>query len=488
MHPPSFRSAIDLAADIAAGRLAAADALEHCLQRIECLNPALNAIVTLDRDGARAAARAADRAVQAGATLGPLHGVPVSVKDSFATAGLRTTSSHPPLANHVPARDAAVVARLKAAGAVLVGKTNLPELAGDPQCRSPLFGVCNNPWNLALTPGGSSGGSAVAIAAGFSHLELGSDIGGSIRIPAAYCGVAGFKATENRLPRSGHIPHLPDGSRSVRHMLSFGLLARSVADLRLGLELTAGPDGDDLEVPPVPVQPATPLPDRPLRIAWWDDFGALPLCRQTRATLAATVAQLTAAGHRVERAFPADFDIAAAWYTYGVIGGGEIGLGMPAIEQFLFRNLGRLLPRTQRILRGFSSGLHFDLRRYNAALNQRDHLIAALEHFLEDWDILLCPVAPTAAYPHIAVSKFGKPPSVPVDGQRLPYLEGTISLAIPFALTGSPVVVLPTYAPDGSQPVGLQWIGRRWQDEALLDRCALVDALLGGFRVPPGYS
>ncbi|HYQ38951.1 MAG TPA: amidase, partial [Pseudomonas sp.] len=447
-------------------------------------NPAVNAMVTLDRPGALVAAQAADRAQAQGQPLPPLHGVPLTVKDAFETRGLRTTSSHPPLAGHVPARDATAVARLRSAGCVLLGKTNLPELAGDPQCWSPLFGTTRNPWDLARTSGGSSGGSAVAVAMGFSALDLGSDIGGSIRIPAAYCGVAGLKATENRIPRTGHIPHLPGGSRSVRHLLSFGVLARHVEDLSLGLEVLAGADGLDTEVPPVAVRPVEVERGRPLRIAWWDDFAGLPICSRTRRALAMTVERLRAAGMVVERCRPSGFEVEGAWQAYGHIAGAEIGLGMPALERCLLHALGRFLPRGQLLTRSMAQGMAFHGARYSAALNRRDQLIGELEDFLGQWDVWLCPVATTVAYPHQPLGRFRKPPTILVDAHPLAYFEATVGMTVPFSLTGSPVVCMPAGVVDGL-PVGLQWVGRRWRDEELLAVCAVAERVLGGYRSPP---
>lgn len=480
-HPSG--SALDLAARIACGQTSASEALEHCLDRIHSHDRDINAVVTLDEAGARAAAAEADRRRTEGGVLPPLLGVPITVKDSFETAGLLTTGSHPPLAQHVPVRDAAVVARLRAAGAVIVGKTNLPELAGTPQCWSPLFGPTRNPWDPALTPGGSSGGSAAAVAMGFSYLDPGSDIGGSIRIPAAYCGVAGLKATENRIPRSGHIPHLPGGRRSVRHMLSFGALAPSVADLQCALGLLAGPDDLDTEVPRVPVQPVT-LPERPLRVAWWDDFGGLPLCRRTRAGLARTVAALQAGGCVVERRQPDGFDTHKAWQAWGWLAGTEIGLGMPALARRLLSVTGRFISRDQPLAYAFVQGLALDAQRYNRALNMRDRLIRALERFLGEWDAWLCPVAPSVAYPQTRLVWWKRPPDIAVDEVRLPFSEGSIGLVTPFSLTGHPVVVLPAGVEDGL-PVGFQLVGRRWQDEALLARCGRLEPLFGGMHRPP---
>lgn len=473
----------DALAALAARRISAVDLLEACLARIAAHNPRINALVTLDPAGARDAARAADARRRDGDSA-PLLGLPISVKDAFASAGLRTTSSHPPLHDHVPTRDATVLARLRAAGAILVGKSNLPELAGDPQCWSPLFGPTHNPWEAGRTPGGSSGGSAAAVAMGFSLLEAGSDLAGSIRIPAAYCGVAGIKATENRIARSGHIPHLPGQPRTVRHLLSFGLLGRRIADLQLGLPLIAGPDGLDTEVAPVPAPTRTTLPARPLRIAWWDDFDALPLCPRTAAALSRTVDRLRAAGMTVTRAKPADFDFARALQLAGVVAGAEIGLGLPPWQRRLLRCAAPALPRRARLMRAIAAGMRLDLRAYSAALDARDGLIHALDRFLQDWDLWLCPVAPTTAYPAFAPPRWGAPPEIAVGERRLPYFDATLSLTLPFSLTGNPVVSLPAGIVDGL-PVGLQAVGRRWEDEVLLARCAKLEAVLGPFQPPP---
>lgn len=471
----------ELLARMHARQLSFTEVTEQHLQRIACHNTSVNAVVTLNREQALQQALELDRTLDR-EHLPALAGLPITVKDAFATAGLRTTASHPPLAGYVPAQDATLVARLRQAGAVLLGKTNLPQLAGYPHCNSPLFGPTRNPWNPALTSGGSSGGSAAAVAMGFSCLDLGSDIGGSIRIPAAFCGVAALKATENRLPRTGHIPHLPDGRRSVRHCLSFGLLARDVDSLQLGFGQLLGPDGLDAEVPPLASLQSAP-PEGNLRIAWWDDFDGLPLCQRTRAALQRSVTALQEQGFTVGRCKPPGFDFDAAWRAYGAIAGGEIGLGMPGTERWLLSAAGRFLPRSQRLGRYFTQGLRSGLHHYNQALNLREQLIHELEGFLSQWDAWICPVAPTVAYPHTA-----KPWSaLTVDRQRLPYLEATVSMTTPFSLTGSPVVTLPAGVEQGL-PVGLQVVGKRWQDERLLAVCRRLAPVLGGYQEPPLLS
>ncbi|MBR0564627.1 amidase [Azoarcus sp. L1K30] len=486
-------SASRAAEEIAAGRLSAVDLFNACTQQITQHNPALNALVTLDLAGARRVAEAADAVIrQSGRPKEqPLLGIPISIKDAFATQGLRTTSSFPPLADYRPTRDATVVARLKAAGAVLLGKSNLSELAGDPQCWSPLFGPTRNPWDLARTPGGSSGGAAAAIAMGFSLLEAGSDIAGSIRIPAAYCGVTGLKATENRIPRSGHIPQLPGRPRTVRHLLSFGLLGRRVADLQLGFPLIAGPDGEDCEVPPIPAGLALPPVERPLRIAWSDDFAGTPLCRRTRQGLQQAVSKLQAAGHWVERCAPDRFAVEEAWQAFGTLAGSEIGRGLPTLQRLYFLLGSAFLPRRQILGRAFIGGVNALPGQYNAALVRREQLIEALEDFLGQWDVWLCPTAPTVANPAFPLSRFRPPPSLLIDDQPLSYIEATISLTAPFSLTGSPVVALPVSVVD-DLPVGIQVVGRRWQEDQLLQHCRIFEECLGYSPRPPlagrGYT
>jgi amidase len=215
----AYRTALDLAAAIRRREIGSRELLEHFLARVERLNPKLNAVVTLDAERARARADEADRALARGEARGPLHGLPMTIKDTFETAGIRTTAGAPVLSNHVPSRDATAVARLGAAGAIVFGKTNVPLFAGDLQSYNAIFGATNNPWDLARSPGGSSGGSAAALAAGLTPLELGSDLGGSIRNPAHYCGLYGHKPTYGVIPMRGHIPGPPGhagGCRSRR--------------------------------------------------------------------------------------------------------------------------------------------------------------------------------------------------------------------------------------------------------------------------------
>ncbi|MGD2142667.1 MAG: amidase family protein, partial [Candidatus Bathyarchaeota archaeon] len=238
----SFTSASKAAATIHRGEITSLDLTKHILDRIERYNSILNAIVTLTRGDALATAKAADDAIDRGEIMGPLHGVPITIKDCFEVAGVRTTAGSTKFSNHVPQNDACTVARLRKSGAVILGKTNVPIMAGNWQTYNKIFGTTNNPWDTERTPGGSTGGGAAALAAGLSYLSLGSDIGGSIRIPSHFCGLYGHKPSLNVVPLQGHIP------KSVYHppLLSVaGTLSRSPQDLRLALETIGGPSAEE---------------------------------------------------------------------------------------------------------------------------------------------------------------------------------------------------------------------------------------------------
>src|SRR6058998_950318 len=287
-----FSSTTQLAAAIRAGHVSAIEVLEAHLAQIDTHNPALNAIITMDAERAYERAQGADEALARGEVWGPLHGVPFTLKDAHATAGMRTTTGFPPLADYVPQEDSTVAARLKGAGGILMGKTNVHMMLGDPaQSINPIFGRTKNPWNSERTPGGSSGGAAAALAAGMTPFEIGTDLSGSIRIPAHFCGLFGLKPTEQRVPLTGLIPGL-SGPRPVRIMSCIGPMARTVDDLALLYSIIAGPDGRDTEVQPVPVDKMPHLELKHLRVAFAPSFPGLPVAAEIRGAVEELAKQL----------------------------------------------------------------------------------------------------------------------------------------------------------------------------------------------------
>jgi len=459
-----YSSAHELAGAIRRRELSASDVLEAHLARIRSHNPALNAIVTLDEQGARGCARAADEALARGESWGPLHGVPFTLKDVLETAGMRTTAGHPPLTDYVPSRDSTVAARLKAAGAVLLGKTNVPPLAMSLQTNNAIFGRTNNPWDLTRTVGGSSGGAAAAVAAGLVPFEVGSDMAGSIRIPAHYCGVFGLKPTANRLPITGHIPPVPGALWPDRQMCVVGPIARCVEDLALVSRVLSGPDGINTEVPPVPWvdQPAGEVSR--LRIAYMPLFPGVPTARAVRAAVERVADQLARAGARVEQREPGVSidEIRQVWSEY-----------FPLLSACLME-----VSSTAMAIKA-PEGPPATLANWARVLAGRDRLITSIDGFLTEFDAFLCPAVISPAFPH---SEPRTP--IPVDDQLVEsrYVDHYL---YPFNMTGHPALVMPAGHAEDGLPVGIQLVGRRWEDERLLATAQAVVSVIGGFRAPP---
>lgn len=461
MRNPVDLTVSELAAAIRDRALSASDVLEAHVERIERVDPALGAIVTFDLDAARVRAREADRALAHGEVWGPLHGVPYTLKDCHATAGVRTTIGHPPLVDHVPEHDGTVAARMKGAGGILVGKTNVPPLLAGPYTDNPIFGRTNNPWDLERTPGGSSGGAAAAVAARLVPIDIGSDALGSIRLPAHFCGVFGLKPSERRISLHGHfcMGDVPGAPRTWRSISTVGPIARSVEDLELAFEVLAGPDGVDTDLAPLPVGSVDPPSLRSLRVAVARTFPSLPVARELADAVERLASELSRAGARVDEALP-ELDwpavMADMWTTLRLVGGSS----QPRADE----------PSPARIV------------QLVRALDRRDAVIRAFDAFMEDYDVLLMPAAPSTAFPHAAP---GAP--IVVDGVQMPYKLYPHHASM-FNTSGQPSVVLPYAHGSGGLPIGVQLVGRRWYDERLLAAARAVSSLTGPFRAPPEPS
>lgn len=488
-----FTPAHQLAQMIRQRELSAVEILEAHLEQIAKHNSKINAIATLDEERARKRAIEADEALANGENWGALHGVPITIKDSLETSGLLTTSSYPPLKNHIPQQDATTVSRLRQAGAIIFAKTNLPPVAGDYQTNSPIFGRTNNPWNLNYSVGGSSGGSASAIATGFSPLDIGSDVAGSIRQPAHFCGVFGFMPTDRRVPTTGHIPEFPGTPKYIRHMLRIGPLARSVEDLQLCFSLIAGADIRQPEIPPVPLDKPTGKKLSQLRIAWTYGFDFLPVSKDTRLAIQKFVADLSNTGCYLEELNPPNFDWEAALANYSAFAALEFFASSPSkfgIWQGFWLGLqNEFYARTQTI---FKSGTPFSknsnlafppsLAKYAVVLTERDRFMTQMDFFLNQWDAWICPVSISSAFPHCS---YGKP--IEVDGVKFPYLLACGGYTMPLNLTGHPVVVIPIGQTDTGLPIGVQIVGKRWKDMELLAIAKEISKVVGNFQNPYGY-
>lgn len=485
MTDPCLRSAVALVAALRAREIGARDLLERYLDRVERLDRGLGAVVTLDAASARAAADRADRESAEGRLRGPLHGLPITVKDTFETGGTRTTSGAEILSGHVPARDAVAVARLRAAGAIVFGKTNTPTFAADAQTYNPLFGTTNNPWDPARSPGGSSGGSAVAMAAGLSGLELGSDIAGSIRNPAHYCGVYGHKPTYGVVPTRGHIPG-PPGTLAAVDIAVAGPLARAAEDLALALSVLAGPDDDDatgwrLELPPPRHGQVTDY-----RVAAWLDDPACPVDDAVRARLEALVAALRRAGVTVDERARPDLDFGQASRAFRRLLWPIMTSGLPPDEfDVLVRLAAAPSAYAEEAQVEVARAASIRHRDWIAVNEERAHARAAWRDLFQRHDVLLCPVVPTAAIPHDHGEMSQR--TITVNGRPRPYLD-LLGWAGLVGMAWLPATVAPAGRTAGGLPVGVQIVGPYLEDRTPIDFGRRLAEVVGGYEPPPSVS
>ena len=487
-----FTPAYQLARMIRDKTVSAKEVLEAYLEQIEKHNPQINAIATLDEEAARKRATKADEAIAKGEIWGQLHGVPITIKDTFETSGLLTTAGYKPLKNYIPSQDATVVARLRQAGAIIIGKTNLAEMASDFQSTNELFGRVNNPWNLDYTSGGSSGGSAAAIAAGFSALDLGNDCSGSTRQPAHFCGVFALKPTDRRIPTTGHIPEAPGMPKCIRQLMTVGSFARSLEDLRLCLSLTVGADPRQPDTPPVPLDKPLSKSLQNLKIAWMDGWDEIPVTSELKGAMGTVARKLTKVNANVEHWKPLQFDLKEALHVCNQLTALNFVYSQPADFDAAKKALPVMFRETtegEKELRNLSNLSQFlpsllnpTLKGYFEILTKRDYLISQMDKALDPWDAWLCPVAMTTAFTHRP-----KGAAIEIKGRKVPYFLANAAHTMVFNLTGHPVVVIPIGHTESGLPIGMQIIGKRWQDMGLLAIAQEINGVAGDFQYPPGY-
>jgi amidase len=483
----AFQPASELARMIRDGEISAQALLEHFLARIDRLNPALNAVVATNREAARQRAKEADAAIARGESWGPLHGVPMTIKDTFEVEGMTTTAGAPALRDHVSAENAASVQRLLDAGAIVFGKTNVPLYAGDLQSYNDIYGTTNNPWDLERTPGGSSGGAAAALAAGLTPLELGSDIGGSIRTPSHFCGVFGLKPSYGVVPVRGHIPG-PPGSLGRPDIGVMGPMARNVDDLALALDILAGPDDDDavgwrLELPPPRHEKLADY-----RVAAWLDDPACPVDEEIVQALQGVVERLRSAGSEVaSSARPEGIDLTASYDVFYSLLTAALSAGMPPkVFDKMLHTAETEKPEDRHYFTRFSRGVTQRHAEWLRLDERRQRMRRSWHDFFKDHDIMLCPVVQTVAFPHTQ-NAAATDRTLTVNGQEQPYMDIMVWISLAGA-SYLPAAVVPVGQTKAGLPIGIQIIAPYLEDRTALDFARHVEQLTGGFRIPPGYE
>ena len=430
------------------------------LERIEAVNPRINAVIHMVADGALQEARTRDAETARGILGRPLQGVPLTVKDSLETAGIVTTSGTMGRANHIPDRDASTVALLRDAGAVIIGKTNVPELCLAFESDNLLYGRTNNPYDISRTSGGSSGGEAAIIASGGSPMGLGSDAGGSVRLPAHFCGIATIKPTSGRLPKTGH--YLPPGGIADR-LWQVGPMARSVEDLKLLLPILAQPDGIDASVVSMTVGNPNLVRLSGLRIAFYTDNGVVQPTAETAETVQKAAKELSDIGAVVEEARPDGIDVSSKMWCDLIAPDGGAGLLAlladigtkqfhPLLEQFMDIATERAITTTELM----------------ALISQWDMLRSKMLPFLAKYDAIVCPVAASPAIPHGASYE----------------LLDIFTYTIAYNFSGWPAAVVRCGISPEGLPIGVQVVAHPWREDVALAIAQHLEDAFGGW-VPP---
>jgi amidase len=450
-------SVSDLARLIRSRRVSATEAIDAHLARIDAVNPLVNAVVRLDAETARERARQADATLARGEDWGPLHGVPFTLKDMHSAQGmagsLGTRGSE-----RIAADDGVIAERLKKAGGILLGKTNM---SNGVQTVSEQFGRTSNPYDVSRTPGGSSGGAAAAVAAFLSPFDVGTDLSGSIRMPAHFAGVFGLRPTSQRIPLAGMI-HAPLGvPRLDRVFSAAGPMARTADDIALLFRLLAGADPRDPDVAPVPATDEEPRDIRGLRVAIAPSMAGIRSTREISGVLAHLGAHLSDHGARVEEREPIAF--------------AELLAAFRRLFRILLRSTARSSAPPPHVTSNGQEPSPYDLV---VALEERDRFIVALERFFADYDTFICPAAICTAFPH-------GPPASPVD------VDGELSPStcidhptILSTYTGAPSLVVPIALGSGGLPIGAQLVGQRWSDERLIAIGAAIAEMVGPLPPP----
>jgi Asp-tRNA(Asn)/Glu-tRNA(Gln) amidotransferase A subunit family amidase len=459
---------VEMASAIRAKKVSPVELIDAHLARIARLNPALNAYIYIDAEAARAQAKVAEAAIASGAPVGPLHGVPLSVKSSFDVKGWRAECGSILRKNYVASEDATIVARLRAAGAIFLGSTNLPEFLMAYETDNLLYGRTNSPWDPSRTSGGSSGGEAAAIAAGLSAGGIGSDGGGSIRVPAHYVGICGLKPTPGRVSATGHYPA---SAGPFAQLGVVGPMARTVADLTALFEVIAGEDLADPASAPVPLRHPTESEVEKLHIAYFEDDGVTPVTEETAAAVRDAAAALRYQGFTVTEWRPRNLE--RVWQLWWNLFGRGVQMAFaPTVEG----RESELSPVYTAFRATVSDQPPLTGQELMNTLLGRDALRAMLLEKMNEFPILLCPACAIPAFRH-------RERTFTVRGREVEYLKA-MSYSQWFNILGNPAAVVPfRHSPEGL-PIGVQIVGRPWREEEVLAIASALESASGGFKPP----
>ncbi|NNF98120.1 MAG: amidase [Desulfobacteraceae bacterium] len=492
----AFQSATQLLESIRKRRISSVELLELYNERYKRLNPRINAIVTTDFESARIRAKEADKAMASGKSWGPLHGLPMTIKDSIEVVGMPCTAGSPNLKNHMPTRNADVVQPLIDAGAIVFGKTNLSLFAGDFQCFNDLYGQTNNPWDPTQTSGGSSGGSAVALAAGLTGLEIGSDLGGSIRVPAHFCGIYGHKPSYGIVPLRGNGPPPPGvftGTYSLESDIAVtGPMARSAKDLDLAMDLIVRPSLHQQKAIRIELPKPRKSALQDYRVGLWLDDPVCPVDSNVADRIQWIADELAKAGARVEDKHP-DIDFADCLEIYAQMANATTSAGHSPDLFGRLIDMASTLNQNDKTYRANTIRGATILYRDWSMLNRRRLVLRQKwADFFKDFDILLCPTAAITAFPHdhsyASDDLYQFKRRLKVNDQECVYADTLIPWAALPSLLHLPATTAPVGLAKSGLPVGVQIIGPYLEDRTPIHVAKMIEDKICVFSSPPGFD
>lgn len=484
-----YKSASELARLIREGKASSLAIVKEHLSQIRNHNDKLNALISIFEEEALHEATVCDKEAQEGRFRGPLHGVPVTIKEQFWIQGKKSNTNFKMLKDFVAPEDAVIVDRIKKSGAIILGQSNVPKNLLDYQVAGDIYPEGKNPYNLSYSPGGSTGGGAAALAAGFTALELGGDLGGSIRVPANFCGLFGMKPTENTVPTHGNIPLAKHANTFILHMHQAGPLARTVDDVEILWKIIAGPYEGERRVAPIHWTQATKNSLKDYNIAWTDGWPGFETSTQISHAIQSLADKLGSHGCRIEKKIPDDtihqdsLKLFTGLFPY-IIAQGTPWFVRAIMKMQLYRGfLTGIKKEFPHLAKSMNNGFKLTANHYGQMMLQRSLLIQRWENFFQEYDFLICPVAFGPSYQRCNI---GEP--LQYDGKQMIYIKYTWPYVACFNASGNPSITIPLGLGEEGLPIGVQIVGKYWSEPELLQVAKKIATLTEGFVKPDGYS
>ncbi|HBY53234.1 MAG: hypothetical protein A2X05_14895 [Bacteroidetes bacterium GWE2_41_25] len=483
-----FKSAVELANLIREGKATSSEIVMEHLRQINKHNNQLNALISIFEEEAIKEAALCDQEATEGKFRGPLHGVPVTIKEQFWIKGKRSNTNFKRLKDFVAPEDAVIVDRIRKSGAIILGQTNVPKNLLDYQVAGDIYPEGKNPYNLEYSPGGSTGGGATALAAGFTALELGGDFGGSIRVPSNFCGLYGMKPTEKTVPLHGNIPLAKNANTFILHMVQAGPLARTIEDIELLWKIIVGPHESDRNIPDINwKQPSTnSLSD--YKIAWTDGWPGFETSTQISNAIKSLADKLNANGCKIEKKIPDDTLHQDSLKTFIGLFPYIIAQGNPWFVRAIIKMqlYGGFLKGIKKefpyLIKPMNDGFKLNANHYGEMMLQRSLITQRWENFFNDYDFLICPVAFGPSYKRCKIGS-----KLNYDGKEMIYINYTWPFVACFNASGNPSITIPLGLGEEGLSIGVQIVGKYWSEPELIHFAKKVSELTSGFVKPEGY-